>query len=109
QMMLPRVGGLHPISRDLASEPRQPHHPLRDGGLYDRMLFLAAAIDGDFAVDSIAQHSSFAGREGSKPRITEIGRTACCGLLVKRQHRPKNSSRQIPRGASRRDNPDLAV
>src|ERR1700732_4156281 len=40
QMMLPRVVGLHPIRRDLASEPRQPHHPLRDGGLYDRMLLI---------------------------------------------------------------------
>ena len=50
------------------------------------MLLLAAAVDGDFGVDSVAQHPLFAGREGGQPRITEIGRTTRRGLLVKRQY-----------------------
>ena len=86
QMMLPRVGGLHPISRDLASEPRQPHHPLRDGGLYDRMLLIVAAIDRYFGVDGVAHHPLLARWEGCKLRIAKVEGATRRGLLVQCQH-----------------------
>jgi len=52
----------------------------------DRMLLFTAAIDGHLGIDGITQHSFFAGREGGKPSIAEIGRTVCSGLLVQRQN-----------------------
>jgi hypothetical protein len=47
QAMLPIARRPQPIGGDLASEPGQPHHPLRDDRFDDRMLLLAAAINGD--------------------------------------------------------------